>query len=74
MAENGRLKYMETIAKRFTEVTMAHRREVKAIVTRVPHCGQIRSKLSSLSYKGEEVLLVPSKKVPHWGFKRKAFA
>lgn len=35
LAENGRLRLMETIAKRFAEVTMAHRGEVKAIVTTV---------------------------------------
>ncbi|KAE9459822.1 hypothetical protein C3L33_08277, partial [Rhododendron williamsianum] len=35
LAENGRLREMEIIAKRFTEVTMAHRGEVKAFVTTV---------------------------------------
>ncbi|XP_058225252.1 ATP synthase subunit O, mitochondrial-like [Rhododendron vialii] len=35
LAENGRLRQMEIIAKRFTEATMAHRGEVKAIVTTV---------------------------------------
>ncbi|KAJ4711630.1 ATP synthase subunit O, mitochondrial-like [Melia azedarach] len=35
LAENGRLRYLETIAKRFTELTMAHKGEVKVIVTTV---------------------------------------
>ncbi|XP_027160780.1 ATP synthase subunit O, mitochondrial [Coffea eugenioides] len=35
LAENGRLQQLENIAKRFTEVTMAHRGEIKAIVTSV---------------------------------------
>ncbi|XP_059651840.1 ATP synthase subunit O, mitochondrial [Cornus florida] len=35
LAENGRLRNLESIAKRFTELTMAHRGEVKAIVTSV---------------------------------------
>uniref|UniRef100_A0A803LBZ3 Uncharacterized protein n=1 Tax=Chenopodium quinoa TaxID=63459 RepID=A0A803LBZ3_CHEQI len=35
MAEYGRLKHIESIAKRFSELTMAHRGELKAIVTTV---------------------------------------
>jgi F-type H+-transporting ATPase subunit O len=35
LAENGRLKYVETIAKRFAELAMAYKGEVKAIVTTV---------------------------------------
>lgn len=35
LAENGRLKFIESMLKRFTELTMAHRGEVKAIVTTV---------------------------------------
>ncbi|KAK9282744.1 hypothetical protein L1049_010965 [Liquidambar formosana] len=35
LAQNGRLKYMESIAKRLLELTMAHKGEVKAIVTTV---------------------------------------
>ncbi|KAH7848395.1 hypothetical protein Vadar_002261 [Vaccinium darrowii] len=35
LAENGRLKHLESIAKRFTELTMAHRGEMKALVTTV---------------------------------------
>ncbi|XP_022148716.1 ATP synthase subunit O, mitochondrial-like isoform X2 [Momordica charantia] len=35
LAENGRLRYIDSIAKRFLELTMAHRGEVKAIVTTV---------------------------------------
>lgn len=35
LSQNGRLKNLETIAKRFVELTMAHKGEVKAIVTSV---------------------------------------
>jgi len=35
LAENGRLRHIEAIAKRFAELTMAHRGEIKAIVTTV---------------------------------------
>ncbi|XAR63442.1 H(+)-transporting two-sector ATPase [Bertholletia excelsa] len=35
LAENGRLRHLDSIAKRFTELTMAHRGEVKATVTTV---------------------------------------
>ncbi|PSS26466.1 ATP synthase subunit O like [Actinidia chinensis var. chinensis] len=35
LAENGRLRHLESIAKKFTELTMAHRGEMKAIVTTV---------------------------------------
>lgn len=35
LAENGRLRHLEAIAKRFIELTMAQRGEVKAIVTTV---------------------------------------
>ncbi|KGN45131.1 ATP synthase subunit O, mitochondrial [Cucumis sativus] len=35
LAENGRLKYVDGIAKKFQELTMAHRGEVKAIVSTV---------------------------------------
>ncbi|KAG7018083.1 hypothetical protein SDJN02_19949 [Cucurbita argyrosperma subsp. argyrosperma] len=35
LAENGRLKYVDSIAKRFLELTMAHRGEVEAVVTTV---------------------------------------
>ncbi|ESW20863.1 hypothetical protein PHAVU_005G021000 [Phaseolus vulgaris] len=35
VAENGRLKNLETIAKRFTELAMAYKGEVKATVTTV---------------------------------------
>lgn len=35
LAENGRLRFLESIAKKFTELTMAHKGEVKAIVTSV---------------------------------------
>ncbi|XP_028776981.1 ATP synthase subunit O, mitochondrial [Neltuma alba] len=35
VAENGRLRNLDTIVKKFSEVTMAHKGEVKAIVTTV---------------------------------------
>ncbi|GAV67017.1 OSCP domain-containing protein [Cephalotus follicularis] len=35
LAENGRLRNIDSIAKRFQELTMAHKGEVKAIVTSV---------------------------------------
>ncbi|KAK9682997.1 hypothetical protein RND81_10G111500 [Saponaria officinalis] len=35
LAENGRLRHVDGIAKRFSELTMAHRGELKAIVTTV---------------------------------------
>lgn len=35
LADTGRLKFIEKIAQRFVELTMAHRGEVKAIVTTV---------------------------------------
>ncbi len=35
LADNGRLKNLDSIAKKFVELTMAHRGEVKAVVTAV---------------------------------------
>lgn len=35
LAGNGRLRFIESIAKRFSELTMAHKGELKAIVTTV---------------------------------------
>ncbi|XP_057529556.1 ATP synthase subunit O, mitochondrial-like [Amaranthus tricolor] len=35
MAENGRLRYLDGITKKFSELTMAHRGEMKATVTTV---------------------------------------
>ncbi|KAF5822427.1 putative H(+)-transporting two-sector ATPase [Helianthus annuus] len=35
LADNGRLRHVDTIAKRFSDLTMAHRGEIKAIVTTV---------------------------------------
>ncbi|KAK9051379.1 hypothetical protein SSX86_028006 [Deinandra increscens subsp. villosa] len=35
LADNGRLRHVDTIAKRFSDLTMAHRGEVKAVVTSV---------------------------------------
>ena len=38
MAEYERLRHVDGIAKRFAELTMAHRGELKAIVTTVTIC------------------------------------
>ncbi|KAJ0792724.1 putative ATPase, OSCP/delta subunit, F1F0 ATP synthase OSCP/delta subunit domain superfamily [Helianthus annuus] len=35
LADNGRLRHVDTITKRFSDLTMAHRGEIKAIVTTV---------------------------------------
>ncbi|XP_071720417.1 ATP synthase subunit O, mitochondrial-like [Rutidosis leptorrhynchoides] len=35
LADNGRLRHVDTIAKRFSDLTMAHRGEIKAVVTTV---------------------------------------
>ncbi|XP_043698478.1 ATP synthase subunit O, mitochondrial-like [Telopea speciosissima] len=35
LAENGRLRHIDSIAKRFLDLTMAHKKEVKAVVTTV---------------------------------------
>lgn len=35
LAANGRLRHIDSIAKRFVDLTMAHRGEVKAVVTTV---------------------------------------
>lgn len=35
LADNGRLKYLERISKRFVELTMAHKGEIKVLVTTV---------------------------------------
>jgi F-type H+-transporting ATPase subunit O len=35
LAENGRLKFIERIAERFVDLTMAHKGEVKVVVRTV---------------------------------------
>ena len=35
LADNGRLKYIERIAERFVDLTMAHKGEVKVVVRTV---------------------------------------
>jgi F-type H+-transporting ATPase subunit O len=35
LADNGRLKYIERIAERFGDLTMAHKGEVKVVVRTV---------------------------------------
>ncbi|KAK1287678.1 hypothetical protein QJS10_CPB19g01065 [Acorus calamus] len=44
LAVNGRLRYLERIAQRFTDLTMAHRGEVKAVVTSVAPLGPAEEK------------------------------
>ncbi|KAK1267260.1 hypothetical protein QJS04_geneDACA016382 [Acorus gramineus] len=44
LAVNGRLRYLERIAQRYTDLTMAHRGEVKAIVTSVVPLGPAEEK------------------------------
>ncbi|KAE8697746.1 F-box/WD repeat-containing protein 4 [Hibiscus syriacus] len=63
LAENGRLRHIESIAKRFVELTMAHRGEVKAIVTSViPDVGDIKCLPASIrlhpSVKGMKLEVV----------------
>ncbi|KAK3017302.1 hypothetical protein RJ639_006901 [Escallonia herrerae] len=52
LAENGRLRHVDSIAKRFAELTMAHKGEVKVIVTTVivrasEHDGQLPGSIHS---------------------------
>lgn len=62
LAENGRLRNIESIAKRFVELTMAHRGEVKAIVTTViplppEEEKELRETLQDVIGKGKKVKL-----------------
>ncbi|KAL1827940.1 hypothetical protein DCAR_0207150 [Daucus carota subsp. sativus] len=62
LAENGRLPHLENITKRFTELTMAYRGEVKAIVTTVIELPaeeekELKETLQSLIGKGKKVHL-----------------
>ncbi|XP_077254131.1 ATP synthase subunit O, mitochondrial-like [Tasmannia lanceolata] len=62
LAENGRLRHIESIAKSFTELTMAHRGEVKAVVTTViPLPGeeekQLKETLQDIIGHGKKVKL-----------------
>ncbi|XWS35510.1 hypothetical protein CRYUN_Cryun20dG0003300 [Craigia yunnanensis] len=62
LAENGRLRFIESIAKRFVELTMAHRGEVKAIVTTViplppQEEKELKETLQEIIGKGKQVKL-----------------
>ncbi|KAL8090240.1 ATP synthase subunit O, mitochondrial [Apium graveolens] len=62
LAENGRLPHLDIIAKRFSELTMAYRGEVKAIVTTVIELPpeeekELKETLQSLIGKGKKVHL-----------------
>ncbi|KAM7509005.1 hypothetical protein LguiA_019458 [Lonicera macranthoides] len=62
LAENGRLRHLESIAKRFTELTMAHKGEVKAIVTSViplptEEEKELKQTLQDILGKGKKVKL-----------------
>ncbi|KAK1382701.1 ATP synthase subunit O, mitochondrial [Heracleum sosnowskyi] len=62
LAENGRLPHLDIIAKRFTELTMAYRGEVKAIVTTVIELPpeeekELKETLQGLIGKGKKVHL-----------------
>ncbi len=62
LAENGRLRFIDSITKRFTELTMAHRGEVKAIVTTViplpaAEEKELKESLEELLGEGKKVTL-----------------
>ncbi|KAA8515686.1 hypothetical protein F0562_018703 [Nyssa sinensis] len=62
LAENGRLRHIESIAKRFLELTMAHKGEVKAIVTTVIQLGpeeekELKETLQDIIGHGKKVKL-----------------
>lgn len=62
LAENGRLRHIDSIAKRFLELTMAHKGEVKAIVTTViplpaEEEKELKETLQDIIGKGKKVQL-----------------
>ncbi|KAL7617287.1 hypothetical protein Lser_V15G03978 [Lactuca serriola] len=62
LADNGRLRHVDTIAKRFSDLTMAHRGEVKAIVTTViplpaEEEKELKDTLQQILGKGKKVKL-----------------
>ncbi|XP_009364987.1 ATP synthase subunit O, mitochondrial [Pyrus x bretschneideri] len=62
LAQNGRLRNLETISKRFAELTMAHKGEVKAIVTSViplpaEEEKELKDTLQELIGQGKKVIL-----------------
>lgn len=62
LAENGRLRNLDTIAKKFADLTMAHKGEVKAIVTTViplppQEEKQLKETLQEIIGAGKKVLI-----------------
>nr|KJB49138.1 hypothetical protein B456_008G105300 [Gossypium raimondii] len=57
LAENGRLRHIESIAKRFVELTMAHKGEVKASVTSVIEEKELKETLQEIIGQGKQVKL-----------------
>ncbi|GJX10372.1 ATP synthase subunit O, mitochondrial-like protein [Tanacetum coccineum] len=60
LADNGRLRHVDTIAKRFLDLTMAHRGEVKAVVTTPLHAEeekQLKDTLHEILGQGNKVKL-----------------
>ncbi|KAK1413320.1 hypothetical protein QVD17_35092 [Tagetes erecta] len=62
LADNGRLRSVDTIAKRFSDLTMAHRGEVKAVVTTViplpaEEEKELKDTLQEILGKGKKVKL-----------------
>jgi len=62
LAANGRLRHIDSIAKRFVDLTMAHRGEVKAVVTTVipippEEEKELKETLQDIIGKGKKVKL-----------------
>ncbi|KAL8161744.1 hypothetical protein V2J09_013233 [Rumex salicifolius] len=62
LAENGRLRHIDSIAKRFSDLTMAHKGELKAIVTTViplppQEEKELKETLQEILGKGKKVIL-----------------
>ncbi|XP_055817843.1 ATP synthase subunit O, mitochondrial [Solanum dulcamara] len=62
LAENGRLKHIDAIAKRFAELTMAHKGELKATVTTViplppEEEKELKETLQEVMGKGKKVII-----------------
>ncbi|WP_411017378.1 ATP synthase F1 subunit delta, partial [Salmonella sp. s51695] len=62
LSEYGRLKYIDSIATKFQELTMAHRGEVKAIVTTViplpaEEEKELKETLQDIIGQGKKVIL-----------------
>jgi len=62
LTRNGRLKYLDNVARRFSELTMAHKGEIKAVVTSVipippEEEKELRETLQEVIGKGKKVKL-----------------